>query len=595
MALASKIRVEIEGEELKDFLHISVSQSIHTHHEFEVVCRMDTFEDKNGFVMEQSKKYIGSVITITIEAKPKGEKQASEHLFKGLITSIRTTKSHTGEADQVVLTGYSPDILLRDNQGTSSFENKTLKQIADDILKPYPRDVLKSRIDPAKNDSLLYTVQYNENRYDFMRRLAKRYGEWFYYDGTQLSFGKLADSKTDLKLGMDLTDFNFSIRLNPLKFKYIAYDTTTAEPVETVSSKSGGKDNLNKYGGVAHDISMKEYDQLSTVIYNNLNVADSNLKKELSHVVGLAEGASALSMSVMQGSSQNPQLKIGSKANIKALKAGEDGDVDYGEYIITSLIHTCDNTMNYRNTFVGIPAEAKIPDYTDPDAIPHCETQSAVIKDNNDPDKLGRVRVKFFWQTDNMLSPWLRTVNAYAGAERGLYFIPETGDEVLVGFEGGNAERPFLMGSMYHGKNKPEPAFPDKDNSFKGIITRSKLRIEFDDKKKITTIETPAGNKAVLSDDGKSVQLIDQNGNKVELTSDGITLDSPKDIKIASKGSITIDAVKSVKIASKADVKVNGMNVDMEAQIGMTAKGSATAELSASGQTTVKGAMVMIN
>ncbi|MCU0377152.1 MAG: phage baseplate assembly protein V [Bacteroidales bacterium] len=595
MALASKIRIEVEGEELKDFLNLTIRQSIYTHSEFEVVCRMDTFEDKDGFVMEQSKKLIGSVMTIAIEAKPKGQSKGSEHLFKGLITAIRTDKSHTSEADHVILSGYSPDILMRDNPGCYSFENKSLKQIADDILKPYPKDVLKTKCDPVKNDNLSYTVQYNETRYDFMRRLAARYGEWFFYDGTQLFFGKLPDNTTDLRLGLDLTDFNFSIRLNPLKFKYIAYDRTAAELVEAASAKSGGKDNLNKYGGFAHDISMKEYGQQSTLFYDHLNVADNDYKKELSHVVSLEEGTTALSMSLMKGGSQSPHLRIGNKVNIKAPNTGQDGDVDYGEYIITSLNHFCDNTMNYHNSFEGIPADAKIPDYTDPCAIPRCETQSAVVKDNNDPDKLGRVRVKFFWQEENMLSPWLRPVNVYAGAERGLYFIPETGDEVLVGFEGGNAEKPFLIGSMYHGKNKPGAGLADKDNSFKGIITRSKLKIEFDDKKKVTTIETPGGNKAVLSDDGKSVLLQDQNNNKVELTTAGITLDSPKDIIIKSKGGITINAANAVKIASNADVNVDAMNVNMEAKVGLTAKGSASAELSASGQTTVKGAMVMIN
>jgi uncharacterized protein involved in type VI secretion and phage assembly len=251
--------------------------------------------------------------------------------------------------------------------------------------------------------------------------------------------------------------------------------------------------------------------------------------------------------------------------------------------------------MNYENTFEGIPAEAKIPDYTDPHAFPHCEAQSAVVKDNNDPDKLGRVRVNFYWQEENIMSPWLRPVNVFAGAERGFYFIPEIGDEVLVGFEGGNAEKPYLLGSLYNGRDKPGPSWPDKDNSFKGILTSSKLKIEFDDKKKITTIETPGGNRAVLSDDGKSILLQDQNQNKVELTTAGINLESPKDIKITSKGSVTIDAVNAIKIVSKADVKVNGLNVNLDAQVGVVAKGAASAELSASGQTTVKGSMVMIN
>jgi type VI secretion system secreted protein VgrG len=595
MALASKIRIEIEGEELKDFTNLVINQSIYGHHMFEVACRMDTFEDKNGFVMDQSKKLAGSMISITIEAKQKGESQPSEHFFKGLITSIRAAKSFAGESDQLILSGYSPDILLDDNPGCFSFENYTLKQIVDDTLKPYPKDILKTKVDPAKSDRLVYTVRYNESRYKFLNNLAARYGEWFFYDGAQLHFGKLPDNETDLKLGQDLMEFDFAIKMNPLKFKYIGYDVTSAEPVESTSSRTGGKDNLNKYGGFVHDISMKSFNQQSTVYYDHLNAPDNNYKKELSNVVGLEEGALALRMSAMKGSSQNPKLMLGGKINIKALKVQQDGEVDYGEYIITSLSHHCDNTMNYRNSFEGIPSEAKIPDYTNPNAFPHCEIQSAIVKDNNDPDKLGRIRVKFFWQDDKMMSPWLRPVNVYSGDERGFYFIPEVGDEVLIGFEGGNAEKPFVLGSMYHGKNKPQGSWPEKDNSFKGIMTKSNLKIEFDDKKKITTIETPAGNKAVLSDDGKSILLQDQNQNKVEMSKNGITLDSPKDIKIESKGSIVFDAVKEVKISSRADVKVNGLNVNLEAQTGMIAKGMATAEFSASGQTTIKGAMVMIN
>jgi type VI secretion system secreted protein VgrG len=595
MALASKILIEIEGEELKDFLNFSINQSIYSPHQFEVTCRMDTFEQTDGFVMEKSKKYIGSVITFSIEIKLKGKSQPSEHLFKGLITAIRTAKSYTGEADHVILSGYSPDILLNDNPGSFSFENKTLKQIADDVLKPFPKDVLKSKTDPVKNDRLLYTVQYNENRYDFLRRLATRYGEWFFYEGSQLVFGKLPDSKTDLKLGLDLTDFNFSIAMNPLKFKYIAYDYTSAKPSETASSQSGGKDNLNEYGGFAHDMSMKTYGQQSALLYNHLNVPDNSYAKELSNVVGLGEDSCALKMAVMSGSSQNPELKLGTTVNIKSLKERQDGDVDYGEYIITSLNHVCDNMMNYQNTFEGIPAEAKVPDYTNPNAIPYCETQSAIVKENNDPDKLGRVRVNFFWQENNLLSPWLRLVNAYSGAERGFYFIPEIGDEVLVGFEGGNAEKPYVFGSFYHGKSKPPAAWPNADNSFKGILTKSKLKIEFDEKKKQTTIETPGGNKAVLSDEDKSIILHDQNQNKVELTANGISMESMKDIKITSKAKVTIEGLAGVDISSKADAKITGLNVNLTANVGFKAQGTATAEISAAGQTTVKGAMVMIN
>ena len=87
----------------------------------------------------------------------------------------------------------------------------------------------------------------------------------------------------------------------------------------------------------------------------------------------------------------------------------------------------------------------------------------------------------------------------------------------------------------------------------------------------------------------------DQTGNTVELNSSGITLDSPKDINISAKGKITLDAVGNIALTSKADVTASGLNITQTANVGFTAKGNASAEVSASGTTTIKGAMVLIN
>ena len=109
------------------------------------------------------------------------------------------------------------------------------------------------------------------------------------------------------------------------------------------------------------------------------------------------------------------------------------------------------------------------------------------------------------------------------------------------------------------------------------------------------TVTTPAKNKVVLSDKDKSILVQDQNNNKVELNPSGITIDSPKDIKISAQGTISIDAVGKIGITSQADVATKGLNVECSANVAFTAKGNASAELSASGQTTVRGALVMIN
>ncbi|GAB4063104.1 hypothetical protein [Uliginosibacterium sediminicola] len=127
------------------------------------------------------------------------------------------------------------------------------------------------------------------------------------------------------------------------------------------------------------------------------------------------------------------------------------------------------------------------------------------------------------------------------------------------------------------------------------IVSKSQLKIEFDDEKKILSLATPGGNSIAISDEGKSILLKDQNGNTVELGSSGISLNSQQNINIQAKGSITLEATGKLDLKSTQDFSAHGLNLNLNADIALTAKGSATAELSASGQTTIKGAMVMIN
>ncbi|MFS2002765.1 type VI secretion system tip protein VgrG [Duganella sp. CT11-25] len=189
---------------------------------------------------------------------------------------------------------------------------------------------------------------------------------------------------------------------------------------------------------------------------------------------------------------------------------------------------------------------------------------------------------------------WARFASFYGSSGFGAFVLPEIGDEVVLGFFNNDPSCPVILGSLYSSKHVP-PYTPTADNFFKALVTRSKLKMEFDDDKKVITFITPGNNKIVISDDAKSILLQDQNSNKVELSPTGILLDSPKDITISAKGKVSISAVQNVDIAAKMDVTVAGLNISQSANVGFTAKGAATAELSAAGQTTVKGALVMIN
>jgi Rhs element Vgr protein len=217
-----------------------------------------------------------------------------------------------------------------------------------------------------------------------------------------------------------------------------------------------------------------------------------------------------------------------------------------------------------------------------------------VMKLDEDPNGQSRVQVKVPILQAQEEGVWARLANFHASGGIGAFFVPEIGDEVILGYLNNDPSNPVVLGSLYGPKNEP-PYELTAENNTKAIVTRSKLKIEFDEEKKITTIVTPAENKVVLSDDEKSILLQDQNNNKVELSPDGIVLDSTKDISITAQGKITIEAMDTIDVSAQADVSVKGLNVNLEANVGFVAKGNASAELSASGQTTVKGAMVMIN
>ena len=217
-----------------------------------------------------------------------------------------------------------------------------------------------------------------------------------------------------------------------------------------------------------------------------------------------------------------------------------------------------------------------------------------VEKLDGDPAGENRIQIKCPLLGKDVEAIWARLSNIYASNESGSFFIPEIGSEVIIGFFNNDPRFPVILGALYSSKNK-SPYEPSADNFTKAIVTQSKLKIEFDDDKKSTSIITPAGNTIVLSDDEESIAITDQNKNKIELNGDGIVIDSPKDISITSKSKIKLDGTGGIELQSTGDIKLAGMNIDQSANASFTAKGNASAELSASGSTTIKGAMVMVN
>ena len=203
----------------------------------------------------------------------------------------------------------------------------------------------------------------------------------------------------------------------------------------------------------------------------------------------------------------------------------------------------------------------------------------------NDPAGEDRIKCRLPLVSTSEDGIWARLATLDAGKGRGTYFRPEIGDEVIVGFLGDDPRYAVVLGQC-HSSAKPAPEPAKDDNHHKGYVSREKLKLTFDDEKKVIGLETPAGNKIALTEDAKGIVLQDQNGNKITLDSSGIAIESAKDL---------------VFKASK-DVKLSGTNTELSAQSAFKATGTGTVELSGAqtkiqgdAMTVIKGGMVQIN
>ncbi|MBC7913225.1 MAG: type VI secretion system tip protein VgrG [Pyrinomonadaceae bacterium] len=279
---------------------------------------------------------------------------------------------------------------------------------------------------------------------------------------------------------------------------------------------------------------------------------------------------------------------VGARFNGKAFVSAVNHTMEEGHWKTQAVFGLEDHPVYEKENFSYTPAAGQLP------AV-HGLQIATVKSIFEDPESQFRIQLTIPSNAENQDGVWARVSNFYATANAGAAFLPEVGDEVVVGFLESNPRYPIVLGSLYSTTlASPNPA-KDEKNYIKALITKSQLKLSFDDEKKIIKIETPGGNKVTLDDDGKAVELVDQNGNSIKMSSSGIEINSGKDITIKATGGITLDATGKLGLTAAQDVAVSGLNISNTANVGFTAKGNATAELSASGQTTVKGAIVMIN
>ncbi|PKH51584.1 Vgr family protein [Tenacibaculum sp. Bg11-29] len=568
-----KTRIIIDNKQIDVFKSANLVQHINSHHFFKIILDQETIEEVGGHTIDKSKDWLGKPVIISFEEKE----------FIGVATDIALSHED-GHSGELIVSGYSKTILLESGKHMHSWLDKTLVNIVTETIDAAGVD---ANISPEFTSTIEYQSQYNETHYQFIQRLAKQYGEFFYYDGLKLIFGKPSPSDPiKVEYGSDLSNVKIAIKAVPNKanmFSYNALDDARSE----VKSKDDVLGGLNELGVHSFNVS----NEIFKIVPNNIASARVLDKSQIDMQMKKVQTEAVASLSTLTACSKKQGLGIGSTIKVSSAKYDKKNyDVkSYGEYMIIGITHTATSQGVYSNTFEAISSGVEVLPAPDV-ALPIAQPQIATVLSNEDPKNKGRVQVQFQWQKNQMKTSWLRVMTPDAGksdlvgTNRGFVFVPEVDDQVMVGFRYSDPNRPFVMGSMFNGTTG---AGGSEANKTKSLTTRSGATITIDDNEgdgKIT-VSDPSGNTITLNGDEtitisapKSI-LLDAaeitllGKDKVHIESKEVTIVGTNSIKETSD---TLVDIQSPKITASSDTTeiIAKMTVDIEGKLMTNVKGT---------------------
>ena len=477
------------------------------------------------------------------------------------------------------MSDFSTTYLLENGENCHSWLDWTLADIVGELCE---KAGVKLLANPENRDPVGYVCQYNESDFDFIRRLAWKYKEWLYYDGTRLVFGKpeLPDA-VGLEFERNLISFETGVQTlaRPAKvFSYVSKDDHgMAEP--TPDKPSG----LDELGHKAFRASMELFREPA------LQYAHSRVHhmKEMELYVKKKQEAETAESHYVECSTKGVWLSVGSVVKLSCSfgkRIGSVAEASMGEFLVIDVTHDVGDDRFYGNSFRAIPSVARSLPVRDVGRSV-AETQVARVIGNADPDGKGRVQVQMNWQTGNMRTGWIRVMTPDGGGSesvstnRGFVFIPEVGDHVLVGFRHGDPNRPYVMGSLFNGRTGKGGG---EGNCCKSISTRSGCSLTLNDAEGSVTLHDKAsgnGNSSVeLNFDGdgnhklKAASTVTTSvGKKGESI---LTMDSNGIIDLSGKSKVSIKVGDNV-------IEINGEEntINLTAQtINITAGSSTVTE-----------------
>ena len=538
------IAVSIGGKPLFSFKSLRLHQPINDHHRFELALDFEVAAK----ALEDGTEWLGKRIQIK-------RREAKSFLFVGVVTKVNACRENL-DGGEVRVSGYSTTYLLENGESCHSWLGRTLGEIVRELCA---KAGVQAQVEPEHDKSVGYVCQYRESDFTFIRRLAKKYQEWLYYDGAKLVFGMPRKPKA-VKLEFDTTLTSFETGVQTLArparvFSYLSkHDHSMAE--NTPNKPSG----LDRPGSKAFQASMEMFKEPA------LQYAHSRVHymQEMEMYVRKKQEAEAAESHYVVGTSGEAELTVGSVVRITSPfgeRMGSLAKASLGEYLIVDIEHSVGEGNYYANRFRAVSSGVRSLPLPDVD-LAVAETQMARVTSNADPEGKGRVQVRMNWQTGNMHTDWIRVMTPDGGGcrdgvetNRGFVFIPEVGDHVLVGFRHNDPNRPYVMGSLFNGRTG-KGGFAE--NHLKSIRTRSGHAIELDD-----------------APESLGITIKDNKGNSVHIDSaeDSIVVNAERDITFNAAETFTVNAKNlnlnveenAIERVGKDKVSTIGNKVSLEA------------------------------
>jgi Rhs element Vgr protein len=523
--------------------------------------------------------------TITIEA---GYKQGGKKIFEGVISSHSLEIEENENKLIIECREFAYPMML--SKTNKVFENKKDSEVIRELIGGYNLEAnVKST--PLKYNDL---VQYYCSDWDFMLSRSILNGMIVITDGKNVNVAPPILFSSPLLVvtyGKDMITFKGNLQTDRQASDVEAYAVDSAK--QKLVNERGSNPTLNEQGTLSSAQLTEALGINQSILQTNMVTDESTLKSWADSQL-LKAGLSRIIGEVkFQG---NADAKLGGTITLAGLSKHFNGDafinmveheIKKGMWTTTAGIGLSPNIMDNNSNVMASSTSALLP------GIQGMHI-GKIIKIDEDPDNENKLQVEISSLTGENNKIWARLATFWASNQYGAFFIPDIGDEVVLGFFNNNPCSPVILGSLYSSKQSPASGI-QKENNIRSIVTKSKLKIEFEEEKKNITITTPGNNIIEISDEGKSIKITDLNKNKIEMTNSGIAIESSQSLSLKAKTNIKIEAGTNIDIRGKEALNLKATTIEASADTTFTAKGSAKAELSAAGQTVVKGAMVMIN